>query len=101
MVALFYPSAALLLQIFGLAAAHGDGSHTDMASWTGSLLNQTANTAAATNTDDPWNLPSYSGLEAHSAYLVAHVAFMVAAWIFLLPIGTIRSACPSSTPTMS
>jgi hypothetical protein len=75
--------------------------HTDMASWTGSVLNQTVKTAAAASTDDPWNLPSYSGLEAHSAHLVAHVAFMVAAWFFLLPIGTIPSAGPSIAPTMS
>jgi hypothetical protein len=51
----------------------------------GSMSN--SSTAGSVDPNDPWLLPSYSGLEAHSGSLLAHVVFMVAAWVFLLPIG--------------
>ena len=77
--------ATLLLQSATLAAAHRHDLHSE----TGMDMGSTSNlsTAGSVDANDPWLLPSYSGLEAHSGLLLAHIAFMVVAWIFLLPIG--------------
>lgn len=36
---------------------------------------------------DPYNDPTYAGLSAHSGMMMAHIAFMVLAWFFILPVG--------------
>ena len=36
---------------------------------------------------DHYDMPSYFGLASHSNLMVAHIAFMVLAWFFTLPIG--------------
>lgn len=91
MLALLAPSAALLLQFIGFAAAHGHDSHSEMGSRNGTMLDLSLNKTTTTSEDanDPWNLPSYSGLDANSGFLLAHIVFMVAAWLFLLPIGNL------------
>jgi hypothetical protein len=83
MVALKHLFAASLLPFVTIVAAHGHGSHNDMGKDDG----QMSNSSAPVDPYDVWYLPSYSGLEAHSGAMLAHMAFMVAAWFFLLPIG--------------
>jgi Domain of unknown function (DUF2427) len=85
MVALRYFLAASLLQVTTFVVAHGHDSHGEMGMEMGQKSNATMSISVDPN--DPWYLPSYSGLQAHSGFIMAHIAFMVAAWFFLLPIG--------------
>ncbi len=77
--------AALLLELITFVAAHGHGSQDKTGLNMGPMANGTV--SSPTDLDDVWNLPSYSGLEAQSRSMLAHVVFMVAAWLFLLPLG--------------
>lgn len=86
MVAAKHLLAASLLQLISTIAAHGHDSHKEMGMAMGSKSNSTS--SATIDPDDVWYQPSYSSLEAHSGSMLAHIAFMVAAWFFLLPIGT-------------
>lgn len=90
MVVLRHLLAASLLQLLPIAAAHGHDAHSNTAMEMGSMSNSTSSNSIDPN--DPFYLPSYAGLEAHSGSILAHVAFMVAAWFFLLPIG--EYSCP-------
>ena len=36
---------------------------------------------------EPYDMPSYAGLGQHQTQIFAHVALMVLAWFFILPIG--------------
>lgn len=77
--------AASLLPLVAFATAHGHGPHGNAGMHMGAVSNSSC--PAPVNPNDPWGLPSYSGLEAHSGSMLAHIGFMVAAWFFLLPIG--------------
>jgi hypothetical protein len=84
--------AAALLQLNTPVAAHGYGSDADMPMAMGHGSNLTHH--APVDPNDVWYLPSYSGLEAHSGTMLAHIGFMTAAWFFLLPIGGWSSQTP-------
>lgn len=94
MVAIKHLLAASLLELITLVAAHGHGSQDETGLNTGPMSNGTV--SPPTDLDDVWQSPSYSGLEAHSASMLAHVVFMVAAWFFLLPIGRLTRQVDSS-----
>jgi len=79
-------AALLLCALAALAAAHGE-EHTNMA--LGSM-NQTTNSTSDADPDRNYNLfdkPNYASLEVHSSSMLAHIAFEVLAWFFVLPIG--------------
>jgi hypothetical protein len=75
-------AAAALLQLAAVAYAHGhdEGMKMDMDM-------ESSKPQQAPNDDDPYNLPSYAGLAVHQGLLLAHIALMVVAWFFVLPIG--------------
>ncbi len=74
--------AAVLLQVVSIAFvhAHDEGHDLDM-----KKPETSHNNAGEFNPED---LPSYAGLGHHRTQIFAHVALMVFAWFFLLPIGT-------------
>jgi hypothetical protein len=90
MLALRLSIAALLLNLFSLAAAHGDSTHgasTHGAMAMGGMLNST------NSTFDPeyerlLNLPNYAGLDSYTGSILAHIVLEVIAWFFVLPLGS-------------
>lgn len=85
MLALRLSIAALLLNLFSLAAAHGDSAHGAMDM--GGMPNST------NSTSDPeyerlLNLPNYTGLDSYTGSILAHIVLEVIAWFFVLPLGS-------------
>lgn len=81
--------AAALLQLASTVGAHGhDEGMADMD-------NGVDNTAQDQQEGDPYYLPSYAGLSAHSGLMMAHIGLMVLAWFFILPIGIMFSIARS------
>jgi hypothetical protein len=77
--------AALLLNLFSLAAAHGDSAHGTMDM--SGMLN------ATNSTYDPeyerlLNLPNYAGLDSYTGPILAHIVLEIIAWFFVLPLGS-------------
>lgn len=101
--ALFYISAALLLGLTTLVAAHGDddgsndgSSHQAMQgmdmsssmSMEAAVANSMAKAAASA--------PGYFHNSEHQGWLYAHIVTMMVAWVIILPIGI---SSPSSFPS--
>ena len=85
MVSFRYVLAAALLQVASTVVAHGHDEHgsNDM-----SDMNMgAAHPPTKAGEVDKYSLPSYSGLDKHSDMMLAHIALMVLAWFFILPIG--------------
>jgi len=79
-------AALLLCALAALAAGHGD-EHMDMGM---DHVEQTSNLTSIPDRPKHYNLydePNYASLEAHSGLIMAHIAFEVLAWFFVLPIG--------------
>ena len=55
-------------------------------------LGQNDAVSNSTEAPDIWLQPSYSELRQHGPLMWAHVGFMIAAWFFILPIGTFISS---------
>jgi hypothetical protein len=85
MVTLRLTLAATLLQLTSFVAAHGGDGHASMDMDMGNMNNGTVTVPDS-------SLPSYAGLSAHSGLMLAHIALMVAAWMFVLPVGRSRLA---------
>jgi len=70
-------TAALLLEVLPLVAAHGDehDAHTDM---------HDAPPAPMENNEAP---RSYWGLSEHASLMYWHIALEILAWIVILPVG--------------
>ena len=88
--------AALLLNIFSLAAAHGDSAHGTM--------NMSGMLNATNSTYDPeyerlLNLPNYAGLDSHTGPIFAHIVLEIVAWFFVLPLGSLPLPTPYGSPT--
>lgn len=90
-------AAVALLTLVWNVVAHGDGHE-------GMNMDMEMASEAATGTALPrpsptdydlWDIPSYAGLSSHRSSMVAHVAFMVLAWFFVLPVGTLDDLSPS------
>jgi hypothetical protein len=88
MISSRWAAAAVLLHLAAVAHAHGhdDGMDMDIAA---------SKPQQEHNDDDPYNLPSYAGLAEHQGLLLAHIALMVVAWFFVLPIGKYHPAAHS------
>jgi len=86
--------AATLLQLASFVAAHGGDEHAgmDMDMNMGNMNNGTLAVPETDSYPDVYSLPNYAGLSAHSGLMLAHVALMVAAWMFVLPVGRSRLA---------
>lgn len=81
MSSLRWSAAAVLLQLAATVRAHGhDGGMQGM-----DMVDDRPEPEE--DVHDPYNDPSYAGLSAHSGLMLAHIAFMVLAWIFVLPVG--------------
>jgi len=79
-------AALLLFALAALAAGHGE-ENTNMAMRS---INYTANSTSVPDRGWNYNLfdePNYASLEAHSSLMVAHIAFEILAWFFVLPVG--------------
>ena len=76
--------AAVLLQAAShtLARSHDEGHGMDMKK-PEALQNSDGEVAI-------YDMPSYAGLGQHQTQVFAHVALMVLAWFFILPIGESR-----------
>ena len=73
--------AAVLLQLGTHALVHGhdDGHGMDM-----------ERPKAPHNSDgevDPYDMPSYAGLDQHHGAILAHIVLMMLAWVVILPLG--------------
>ena len=84
--------AALLLVLASIITAHGDDEHTsmDMGAGMNMSMGGKSNTTMPLDPERNYNqydVPSYSGLDVHTGLLLAHVVFVVLAWVFVLPIG--------------
>ena len=83
MLALRLSIAALLLNLFSLAAAHGDSTHGTMDM--GGMLNSTNSTFEY---ERLLKLPNYAGLDSYTGSILAHIVLEVIAWFFVLPLGS-------------
>ncbi|KIW61419.1 hypothetical protein PV05_01541 [Exophiala xenobiotica] len=83
--------AAVLLQLAAQAVAHGDDEHCD-GNMCGMMKPEAHNEGGE---PDYYAMPSYAGLGMHGNMMLAHIVFMVLAWIFTLPIGVMFSAARS------
>jgi hypothetical protein len=75
--------AALLLNLFSLAAAHGDSAHGTMDM--SGMLNATNSTYEY---ERLLNLPNYAGLDSYTGPILAHIVLEIIAWFFVLPLGS-------------
>ncbi|ETI25031.1 hypothetical protein G647_04401 [Cladophialophora carrionii CBS 160.54] len=81
--------AAVLLQLASQTLAHGHDEGHDM---------DMKKPEAPQHKDgevDPYDMPSYAGLGQHQTQIFAHVALMVLAWFFILPIASMFSIARS------
>ena len=81
MSSLRWSAAAVLLQLASTVYAHGHDGSTD----TMDMVHDKPQPQEEEH--DPYNDPTYAGLSAHSGLMMAHIAFMVLAWFFVLPVG--------------
>ena len=77
--------AALLLNLFSLAAAHGDSAHGTMDM--SRMLNAT-NATYDPEYERLLNLPNYAGLDSYTGPILAHIVLEIIAWFFVLPLGS-------------
>jgi len=74
--------AALLLCALPLVAAHDDEPMDNM-----NMGKSSTSTSAATSTPQATGMASnYFTYPEHTGLIYAHIAFMVIAWLFILPI---------------
>lgn len=89
-------AALLLCASAAIVFAHGGGEHMDMdMSSSNYNSSKSAPDPAPQRNYDLFDEPSYSGLEAHSALVMAHIVLMVLGWFFVLPIGVMFSIARS------
>lgn len=91
--AVFQSSAALLLGLSALVAAHGEEHGSMEGMHMGGEAHSSASasaTAAAASVTAPV-IPSYFNNETHQGWLYAHIATMFLAWVVVLPIGIMVS----------
>ncbi len=76
--------AAVLLYLSSVALAHGGDERTED-DMDGMKMGAEQQSKPAVE-KDWYYMDSYSSLSSHSRTMVAHVAFMIPAWFFILPI---------------
>lgn len=75
------PSAAFLLGIISLVAAHGDDAHSsmNMGGVHGTAMSNTTKVAEQV-------APSYFRHTEYAGWMYAHIGLMIIAWVIVLPI---------------
>ena len=90
---LVYFAAPLLLSLAADALPHDDHGSMEMdMGMDGGTRSGHMGPAASTHAiyvDDQDYLMSYFSYQKHSGTIIAHIALMILAWFFILPIGTI------------
>jgi hypothetical protein len=88
--------AAVLLRLASRSLAHGhddgQGMDMDMGVPSGAVKDSGVEFEVE-------EMPSYAGLDQHQAQIFAHIALMVLAWFFILPIGK-SSGTDDEEPTV-
>ncbi|KAI9372074.1 hypothetical protein BJX61DRAFT_471212 [Aspergillus egyptiacus] len=92
--------AALLLASLATALAHGDDHEMNMDMDMEMNMDMTSHEPAQTDADD--NSPmSYFAYGQYTGWIVAHIALMVIAWGFVLPIAVVLSIARSRLALLS
>lgn len=79
--------AAGLLSLASIALAHGDDEHNGMDM--GDMNKPEGHSEQSSSKEiNNYDAPSYYGLDSYRNLILAHIVLMVAAWFFILPIGT-------------
>lgn len=78
--------AAGLLNLASVVLAHGDDEHNGMDM--GDMNKPEGHhEQSGSKQINNYDAPSYYGLDSYGNLMLAHIVVMVAAWVFVLPIG--------------
>ena len=81
-------AALLLLGAVPLALAHGDESNeSEMGGMGPKMAHLTSGSSVAALNSSTVEQQSYFSYQSHGGLMLAHIALMIAAWFFVLPIG--------------